>query len=103
MFGQNGYGAALNAARGLAECGAVGHHERVAAPFYLRLTRLATGEVRLVLAHRDRQPSYEEMSVFAQAAGGPAELQVTPTIWLVAAQDGTQTRLRALVAGWREY
>lgn len=97
------YGAALNAARALSECGAVGRHERVVTPFFFRLTRLATGEVRLVVAHRDRPPSYDEANVFTQAAGGPADCDMTKTIWIVASQDGIQKRLPALVAGWREY
>ena len=104
MYGRNsGYGAALNAARALSECGAVGHHERVAAPFYLRLTRLPGGVVRLVVAHRDRAPSYDEANVFTQAAGGPADCDMTKTVWIVATQDGIQKRLPAMVAGWREY
>ena len=75
--------------------------ERRAAGFFLRLTRI-DGQRRLVVARRDRQPSLEEMTAIAQAAGAPALCEPIATFASMTAQDGTVTRLPGLVVGWRQ-
>ena len=78
-----------------------GRHERVAPPYYMRLQR-TDAQFRLILAHRDRSPSADEMQAVLEAAGAPVATEYINTHCVLASQDGSYKRLPALVASWRE-
>jgi hypothetical protein len=78
-----------------------GRRERSAGPFHLSLWR-QDGQRRLVIAHRDRHPSYEELQAISQAAGAPEDCEPLRTVCMMTSQDGSYRRLPAYVIAWRE-
>jgi len=88
----------LGKAARLNQCG---RHEASSGPWALSLRRI-DGQFRVVLAHLDRTPTFEEMAAVIHAIGGPAEFEPMRSFCMMTSQDGQTRRLPGLVAQWRE-
>lgn len=80
----------------------VGRHELVHDGFYLCYRRLADGQIRLIVAHREADISYDAIHAIIKAAGAPAGAEPCRTFCTLTAQDGSYRRLPAFAVGWRE-
>lgn len=89
-------------ARGLQSVHAPGRHERSVDGYYLLLHRDSTGQCRLIMAHRERSLSYDEVDAIVQAAGGPAGSEPCRTICYLTAQDNTSKQIHGQLVGWCE-
>ena len=78
-----------------------GRLERAAAGFFLSLWR-QDQQHRLVIAHVERLPSFEEMQAISQAIGAPDDCDPARTVCFQTSQDGVHKRLPAYVIAWRE-